>query len=196
MKMRHLTRIGAVACLAVIPALTMTGCAEIPFTELKETQAAREEARGIALDYAPDDYNSALALYDQARLELEAQAGNSGWSRSYTNATELLAQAKQGFEAAVKTSLAMREKLKAQAEEKSALATAAIEEVGQALEGVRKTSRNRNDRERWRQSIEGLTYTLEDANEYLSSEYYRDSIGYFDTIIGDCETIKAEITGG
>lgn len=191
MKTRLLMNAGTVACLALLA----VGCSEVPFMQVKETQAARDEAREIALTYAPDEYEAALAVYDQAILEIETQAGKSGFARSYGRASELLAEAKQGFIDAREAALAGKQEMKAQAEEKSQLAATVLEETQEALKGVRRTSRNRADRERWRQSLEAMTYSLEDANDYMASEYYREAIGYFDTILQDCETIQSEISG-
>lgn len=184
--------LGAVACLALL----LTGCAKMPFAELKATQTARDEARELAEMYAPEEYDAAIALYDQARLEIEAQAGNSTFTKSYSRAQELLLQAKQGFENALQTAKAKRDALKTEAQEKSEMAATALAEAEEALKGVRRSSRNRSDRERWRQNIEELTYTMEDANDYLGSEYYKEAIGYFETILNECETIKTEIAGG
>jgi hypothetical protein len=182
-------------CAVAVLALLASGCSKVPFAELKAAQAAREEARAMALAYAPEPYNAALALYDQARTEIEEQNSKSGFMRNYSRATELLDQARQGFEKALGDSMAAMAKVKTDAEEKGAGATAAIEEIKLALDGVRKTSRNRDDRERWRQEIESLTYTLEDANDYLASENFREAAGYFDTILADCARIKSEISG-
>ena len=179
-------------CAVVGLALLAVGCSKVPFAELKAAQTAREEARNMALAYSPDTYNAALALYDEARTEIEAQNSKSGFMRNYSRAIELLAQAQQGFQTALNESMAAMAKVRTEAEQKGAGASAAIEEVKLALEGVRKSNKNR---ERWRQEIESLTYTLEDANDYLSSENFKEASGYFDTVLTDCARIKSEITG-
>ncbi len=189
--MRRIPGLVGTVCLTVL----LAGCSKVPFQELKAAQTAREEARDVALAYAPEEYNAALALFDQARTEIEAQNAKSGITRSYTKAVDLLAQARQGFEASLAKATAIRDEQKGQAETKSAAAAAAVAELRAALEKVRKTSRNKADRDRWASELEGLDATLVDANEYVTTEYYREAIGYFDTVLQDCERIKTEIAG-
>ena len=92
-----------------------------------------------------------MAVGRGLRTEIEAQNSKSGFMRNYSRAIELLAQAQQGFQTALNDSMAAMAKVKSEAEQKGAGASAAIEEVKVALEGVRKSNKNR---ERWRQEIE------------------------------------------
>ncbi len=191
MKMRRILTLVGPACVVIL----LAGCSKVPFHELKAAQTAREEAREIALVYAPEEYNAALALYDQARTEIEEQAGKSGFARNYGSAVDLLTRAKQGFEGSKGKATSMREGLKSQAEQRAAAAGAAVAETRAALDKVRKTSRNRENRDRWSSEVEGLEATLVDANEYVTTEYYKDAIGYFDTVLQDCQRINSEIAG-
>jgi hypothetical protein len=191
MKMRLFLNLGAVACLAVL----LTACAEVPFMELKAAQAARDEARDLAMLYAPDEWSRALQFYDDARTAIEEQSGKSGMTRSYGEAKKLLDQAQQGFEQALESAVAKRRQLKTEAEEKSVAAQAALEETREALQGVRRTSRNRANRQRWMTNLDQLTYTLEDAQGFLNSEMYVEATQYLDTVLGELETMKTEIAG-
>lgn len=191
MKTRLILKLGAAAGLAAL----LIGCAQVPFTELKAAQKAREDAREIAQKYAPDDYNAALKLYDDARTEIEAQNGKSSFMRSYSKAADLLQQSKTGFENAQKAAEAKLAQVKGEAEEKATTASAAIDAAKEALGKVRKTSRNRADRARWKSEIDGLSATLEDANDYITSGNYDQAVGYFDTVLKECDRIQTEISG-
>ncbi|HXI04102.1 MAG TPA: hypothetical protein VNI57_13080, partial [Candidatus Saccharimonadales bacterium] len=84
---------------------------------------------------------------------------------------------------------------KGAAEEKATTASAAIDAAREALGKVRKTSRNRADRARWQSEIDGLSATLEDANDYVTSGNYDQAVGYFDTVLKECDRIQTEISG-
>ncbi len=191
MKMRRILTLVGPACVVIL----LAGCSKVPFNELKAAQTAREEAREAALVYAPDEYNAALALYDEARTEIEAQAGKSGFARNYGTAVDLLTKAKQGFEGSLSKATSMRQELKSQAEQKATAAGAAVAETRAALDKIRKTTRNRENRERWSSEVEGLEATLVDANEYVTTEYFKDAIGYFDTVLQECQRINTEMAG-
>lgn len=157
-------RAGAVLIALLFVALFASGCAEVPQAEIDSAMAAYALAEKADAEHyssaAWRELQDAKATLD---TELETQAANSGFARSYVDAEDLAAKLQTSAEYAHKEAQKGKERVK---EEYFTFLGEADEAVAAAEEKVGKIRRNRRKKMNYDDRmavIEATKVTLETA---------------------------------
>ncbi|HSO21417.1 MAG TPA: hypothetical protein VLT81_00835 [Chondromyces sp.] len=194
--------VGLVVVLAVVG---LSACAKAPQETIDQVQAAITAAeQAEAPTYAPEAWEAAQQELNQAMAEVEAQNAKFALTRSYKQASEMLATAQQSAVAAQEQAIANKEQMRLEVEG----AIASIEESLAAADGLLEslaTCRRRpkgfaSDLEMMRGNIDGLRAQVADVQAKAAEESFAEAksmagslLESLNTAVSDMETVKAKI---
>ena len=169
-------------------------CARPPERELTEAQQAIEQARAVEADlYATDTYQEAEDKLASARTQIELEQERSVASRSYDDAKQLLASAKQAAHRAFYEASSGRKEARESATEVIREAHAALET---AKASVAKAPANRGtegDIAALKMEVDALEATLADAERELEVGHYRKAYDIAESVVAEARRIKQDV---
>lgn len=189
MKTQRFVTVGTVLAVALL----LVGCAKPPAEEQNATRAALDAARPLGEKWAPNEWKQAQQSFDDANKEIETQNNRFALMRNYDKSKQMLNDAKAAAEKAKQAGTANKEQAKREAEEKLSAAEATINAAKAALDTVPKTKDTKADLELFKQDLDGLTTSLGDARNMMSSESYREVAQKADTINTQASDIKTKL---
>ena len=189
MKTQRFVMVGAVLALAVF----LVGCAKPPVEEQNATRAALDAARPVAEKWAPNEWRATQQAFDDANKEIETQNNRFALMRNYDKAKQMLTDAKGAADRAQAAGTANKEQAKKEAEQKLTEAETVITEAKAALEKVPKTKDTKADLELFKQDLDGLTTSLNDARNMMAQEAYREVAQKADTVKTQATDIKTKL---
>jgi chromosome segregation ATPase len=194
--------VGLTVVLAVVG---LSACAKAPQEAIDQVQAAIAAAeQAEAPTYAPEAWETAQQAFNQATAEIEAQNAKFALTRSYKQASEMLAKAQQSAADAQDQAIANKEQMRLEVEG----AIASIEENLAAADGLLEslaTCRRRpkgfaGDLEMMRGNIDGLRAQLADVQAKAAEESFAEAksmagglLEGLNAAVSDMENVKAKI---
>jgi chromosome segregation ATPase len=194
--------VGLTVVLAVVG---LSACAKAPQEAIDQVQAAIAAAeQAEAPTYAPEAWETAQQALNQATAEIEAQNAKFALTRSYKQASEMLAKAQQSAADAQDQAIANKEQMRLEVEG----AIASIEENLAAADGLLEslaTCRRRpkgfaGDLEMMRGNIDGLRTQLADVQAKAAEESFAEAksmagglLEGLNAAVSDMENVKAKI---
>jgi uncharacterized protein YhaN len=194
--------VGLTVVLAVVG---LSACAKAPQEAIDQVQAAIAAAeQAEAPTYAPEAWETAQQALNQATAEIEAQNAKFALTRSYKQASEMLAKAQQSAADAQDQAIANKEQMRLEVEG----AIASIEENLAAADGLLEslaTCRRRpkgfaSDLEMMRGNVDGLRAQLADVQAKVAQESFAEAKSMADGLleglnaaVSDMENVKAKI---
>jgi chromosome segregation ATPase len=194
--------VGLTVVLAVVG---LSACAKAPQEAIDQVQAAIAAAeQAEAPTYAPEAWETAQQAFNQATAEIEAQNAKFALTRSYKQASEMLAKAQQSAADAQDQAIANKEQMRLEVEG----AIASIEENLAAADGLLEslaTCRRRpkgfaGDLEMMRGNVDGLRAQLADVQAKAAEESFAEAKSMADGLleglnaaVSDMENVKAKI---
>ena len=197
-----------VALTVLLAVVGLSACAKAPQDAIDQVQAAIAAAeQAEAPTYAPEAWEAAQQDLNQAMAEVEAQNAKFFLTRSYKQASELLATAQQSAATAQDQALANKEQMRLEVEG----AIASIEESLVAADGLLEslaTCRRRpkgfaSDLDIMRGNVDGLRTQLADVQSKAAEESYaeakeKQAMGFrllesLNAAVSDMENVKAKI---
>jgi chromosome segregation ATPase len=194
--------VGLTVALAVVG---LSACAKAPQEAIDQVQAAIAAAeQAEAPTYAPEAWETAQQALNQATAEIEAQNAKFALTRSYKQASEMLAKAQQSAADAQDQAIANKEQMRLEVEG----AIASIEENLAAADGLLEslaTCRRRpkgfaGDLEMMRGNIDGLRTQLADVQAKAAEESFAEAksmagglLEGLNAAVSDMENVKAKI---
>ena len=174
----------------------LAGCAGQPETEMAEAEAALQDARDVAQaeEYAPQEYQDAMAAMDAAKQEIETQNERFAVMRNYDTAQENLAKATTAAREAKKAAQTNKDLARDEADNKVREATAAIEIAREALDKAPVTKDTRPDIQLFNSDLDGLGQSLDQVQELMLSEDYTGASLKAETIAQNANNIARELT--
>jgi hypothetical protein len=194
-----------VGLTVVLAVAGLSACAKAPQEAINQVQAeiaAAEQAE--APTYAPEAWETAQQALNQATAEIEAQNAKFALTRSYKQASELLATAQQSAEAAQDQAIANKERMRLVTE----AAVTVIEERLATADGLLEslaTCRRRpkgfaSDLEMMRGNVDGLRVQLADVQAKAAEESFAEAKSMADSLlesldaaVRDMESVKVKI---
>ena len=180
----------------LVLAVVFAGCAKAPETEMKDAQAALDDARNStqADKWASAEFQTAKTSLDNANAEVEAQNQRFAMMRNYDKAKEMFAQAKADAEKAKQAAVANKEAAKNEADQKLQEATTAIQSARDALAGAPVTKDTRADIQLFTSDLDGLDQSLGEVRNMISSEDYKGASSKAAAITQQANDIAAKLT--
>jgi chromosome segregation ATPase len=194
--------VGLTVVLAVVG---LSACAKAPQEAIDQVQAAIAAAeQAEAPTYAPEAWETAQQALNQATAEIEAQNAKFALTRSYKQASEMLAKAQQSAADAQDQAIANKEQMRLEVEG----AIASIEENLAAADGLLEslaTCRRRpkgfaGDLEMMRGNVDGLRAQLADVQAKAAEESFAEAksmagglLEGLNAAVSDMENVKAKI---
>jgi uncharacterized protein YhaN len=194
--------VGLTVVLAVVG---LSACAKAPQEAIDQVQAAIAAAeQAEAPTYAPEAWETAQQALNQATAEIEAQNAKFALTRSYKQASEMLAKAQQSAADAQDQAIANKEQMRLEVEG----AIASIEENLAAADGLLEslaTCRRRpkgfaSDLEMMRGNVDGLRAQLADVQAKAAEESFAEAksmagglLEGLNAAVSDMENVKAKI---
>jgi uncharacterized protein YhaN len=194
--------VGLTVVLAVVG---LSACAKAPQEAIDQVQAAIAAAeQAEAPTYAPEAWETAQQAFNQATAEIEAQNAKFALTRSYKQASEMLAKAQQSAADAQDQAIANKEQMRLEVEG----AIASIEENLAAADGLLEslaTCRRRpkgfaSDLEMMRGNVDGLRAQLADVQAKAAEESFAEAksmagglLEGLNAAVSDMENVKAKI---
>ncbi len=190
------TRKLLLASSLLVFAVVFAGCAKPPEMEMKDAQAALDEARNTtqADKWASSDYQAAKSALDQANQEVEAQNQRFALMRNYDKAKEMFVQAKNDAAKAKQAAVAAKEAAKNEANMKLQEATAAIQSARDALSKAPVTKDTRADIQLFTSDLDGLDQSLGEVRNLISSEDYKGASSKATSITQSASDIATKLT--
>lgn len=174
--------------------LILVGCAEPPMGELDEVQSVVLEAREAgATDYSPTDLAGAEEKLTQAEAEIDTQNQKLLPLRNFSEATALLAQAKEQAVRARNDASAWESQIEAEIRVAIEEARAAISRAHTELESAPTGKDSLADLEMMRIDLETLAESLNEAESILESEEFDTSRRRVEEILAQAEEIEADL---
>lgn len=164
----------ALAASLLVLAVVFAGCAKPPEMEMKDSQAALDDARNSAQadKWASSEYAAAKSSLDAANAEVTAQNERFALMRNYDKAKEMFAAAKADADKAKQAAIANKEAAKNEANTKLNEATAAIAAAREALAKAPVTKDTKADIQLFTSDLDGLDQSLGEVRNMISSEDY------------------------
>jgi len=191
MRSNKLFLAGSLLVLAVV----FAGCAKPPETEMKDAQAALDDARGTsqADKWASSEYAAAKSSFDAANAEVEAQNQRFALMRNYDKAKEMFAQAKTDSDKAKQTAIANKEAAKTDANNKLQEATTAITAARDALSKAPVTKDTKADIQLFTSDLDGLDQSLGEVRNMISSEDYTSASSKASAVTAQANDIATKL---
>lgn len=180
-----------VALLAVV--FILGACGKAPINEEKAAEDAIDAARPLAEIYAPAELEAAVQVFDQGKIEIEAQVMKSEYARSYSKARDFMIEAKSAAERAGQAAEQAQEQARLEAESKLTGLETGLEETKAALDGVRKLRRTRTARRELGAELDGMTASIEGARDMLDVDTYLDVVQIADELQQKLDEINTRI---
>jgi len=192
MRSNKLFLAGSMLVLAVV----FAGCAKPPETEMKDAQAALDDARNTAQadKWASSEYAAAKGSYDAANAEVEAQNQRFALMRNYDKAKEMFAQAKADSDKAKQAAVANKEAAKNEANNKLQEATTAITAARDALSKAPVTKDTKADIQLFTSDLDGLDQSLGEVRNMISSEDYTGASSKASAVTAQANDIATKLT--
>lgn len=157
-------RAGAVLIAFLFVALFVSGCAEVPQAEVDSAMAAYALAEKADTEqYASAAWRELQDAKAALDTELEAQAANSGFSRSYVDAQDLAAKLQSAAEFGHKEAQKGRERVKKEYNTFLIEAEVALADAEEKVSKIRRNRRSRMNYDDRMAVIEAAKTTLEEA---------------------------------
>jgi hypothetical protein len=157
-------RAGAALIALLFVALFAAGCAEVPQAEIDSSMAAYALAeKADAEHYASAAWRELQDAKIALDTELEAQAANSGFSRSYVDAQDLTAKLQSAAEYAHKEAQKGRERVEVEYSEFLVKAEDAVTEAEEKVSKIRKRNRKKMNYDERMAVIDAAKVTLEEV---------------------------------
>lgn len=192
MRTRKLLLASSLLVLAVV----FAGCAKPPEQEMKDAQAAIDDARNTAQadKWASSEFAAAKASLDAANAEVEAQNQRFAMMRNYDAAKEKFAQAKADADKAKQAAVANKEAAKNDADQKLQEATTAIQAARDALSKAPVTKDTRADIQLFTSDLDGLDQSLGEVRNMIASEDYTNASSRAAAISQQANDIATKLT--
>lgn len=192
MRTKKLVLASGLLALAVV----FAGCAKPPEVEMKDTQAALDDARNSAQadKWAPGEYQAAKSSMDAATAEITTQNERFALMRNYDKAKQLLESAKADAAKAKQAAVANKEAAKNEANQKLQEATAAIAAAREALGKAPVTKDTRADIQLFTSDLDGLDQKIGEVNSMISSEDYKGASSTASAITQQANDMSAKLT--
>ncbi len=176
-------------------AVVFAGCAKPPEMEMKDAQAALDDARNTAQadKWASTEYQTAKSALDQANQEVEAQNQRFAMMRNYDKAKEQFTAAKGEADRAKQMAVTNKETARTEANQKLQEATAAIQTAREALSKAPMTKDTRSDIQLFTSDLDGLDQSLGEVRNMISSEDYKGASAKAGTITQQAGDITAKL---
>jgi chromosome segregation ATPase len=194
--------VGVVLVLSVVG---LTACAKAPTDAINQAQSALQAAGDAeAATYAPEAWEAAQDALNAAQAEVEAQNAKFALTRSYKNATALLATAQEAAATAQEAAVAGKEQMQADVESAIATIEADLGTADGLLADLAKCRRRpkgfASDLEMMRGNVDGLrsqlvdVQTAEDEGNYFEANSMADGLlEGLGATIQDLENVKAKL---
>jgi len=183
----------------------LTACGKAPQAAIDQAQNALKAAgEAEAASYAPEAWDAAQEAANLAMAEVEAQNAKFALTRSYKNASEMLAAAQQAAVEAQEAAVAGKEAMAAAVADNIASIEANLANADGLLESLA-TCRKRpkgfaSDLEIMRGNVDGLrsqlveVQTTADAGDYFEANAMADGLlEGLDAVVVDLENAKAKL---
>jgi len=192
MRSHKLFLAGSLLALAVV----FAGCAKPPDTEMKDAQAALDDARTNAQadKWAASEFAAAKSKLDEANAEVDAQNQRFALMRNYDKAKELFAQAKTDSDRAKQAAAANKETAKNEANNKVQEATTALTAARDALTKAPVTKDTKADIQLFTSDLDGLDQSLGDVRNMIASEDYTGASSKASAIMAQANDIATKLT--
>jgi len=192
MRSNKLFLAGSLLVLAVV----FAGCAKPPETEMKDAQAALDDARGTAQadKWASSEFAAAKSSFDAANAEVEAQNQRFALMRNYDKAKEMFAQAKADSDKAKTAAIAAKEAAKTDANNKLQEATTAITAARDALSKAPVTKDTKADIQLFTSDLDGLDQSLGEVRNMISTEDYNGASSKASAVTAQANDIATKLS--
>ena len=180
--------------VASVGLVSLLACASKPETEIQTSKQAIQDAKSAEADvYAAEEYAQAEETMAAAEQEIAAQDEAFAMSRSYDQAKQMLATAKNQAEAAASTAKVNRQQIIDQLSSVKAEARTAIDQVSMMMQKAPKGKGTRADLEAIAGDIAALETSYAEAEANETAGKYKAASDQLQAIISKAGEIQAEI---
>ena len=194
--------VGIVVAIATVVA---SACAKAPQDAINEAQTALQAAgEGEAATYAPEAWAAAQEAVNAAMAEVEAQNAKFALTRSYTDASQMLAAAQQAAAEAQDAAAAGKEAMRIEVEDTIASIVANLESADGLLGSLAACRRRpkgfASDLEIMRGNVDGLRAqlvqvqaTTDDGSYFEANTMAESLLEGINAVVADMENAKAKL---
>ena len=183
--------------LMVLVALVgvVAGCSKPPTQEMEAAKAKLEAARTAQADqYAPTEWQAAQDAMNAADQEITAQNAKMALMRNYKQAKALVATADDAAGKAQEAAVAGKEKMKGEAEQLIANATAAIDSSQALMKKAPRGKETKADLDLIQGDIDAAQSSLQEAQTAMTQTDYITAKAKAQAVIDKATQVSSEIT--
>ncbi len=185
-----LISVGMVFALALL-----SGCAKAPQEAVDAAKAAVEAAKSAEADrYLADQFNAAQDSLNAAMAEIEAQNSKFALTRNYARAKTLLESATAAANAAKDGVAAKKEAVKAEAQDLTTKAQAAVEETKKLLAKAPKGKEGKEVLEQMQTELSGVEASITEASNTMNSGDYLGARDKLKAALDKANALNQELT--
>ncbi len=159
--------------MAVLVAITLTGCQKAPTEQVSAARTALDQARaGEADKYAPDVFAQAQKSFDDATNEIAAQEKSFALTRSYSKAEQSLKDTLAKAQTAQTAARDNKEKVRREVETLTTETEAAIQTAKAALLKAPRGKDTKAELDTMKADLDATTTALAEARDMYSKGDY------------------------